>query len=236
MDELWAAYATALTLGAAHALEVDHMVAVTTFVGGRPRLGAALMFGLRWGLGHALAVLVAGALLAWSGLQVPAAGEHWAELGVGIMLIALGVWAAWNTRWLHVHEPARHGGAEHPHMHLHAHDPGQHPHRHRHADPARRHRHLSTLVGAAHGLAGTAPVVALLPVILLDDPTAAIGYLAAFGIGTVAAMGLYGVVATLAVRRAARSVRTARAAALLTAGASGVVGVFWAGRAVSALL
>src|SRR3989304_4730310 len=41
MNELWAAYAAAFALGAGHALEVDHMVAVTVFVGGRPRLGAA---------------------------------------------------------------------------------------------------------------------------------------------------------------------------------------------------
>lgn len=234
MDELWTAYATAFTLGAAHALEVDHMVAVTAFVGARPRLGAAFAFGLRWGLGHALAVLGAGTLLAWSGLQLPPVAEHWAELAVGVMLVALGLWTGRNARRLHVHEPAGHGGAAHPHVHLHAHDPDRHPHRH--VDPARRHRHLSTLVGAAHGLAGTAPVIALLPVILLDDMRAAVGYLAAFGIGTVLAMGLYGAIATLAVRRAARSLRTARAAALLTAAGSVAVGVFWVTRATARLL
>lgn len=235
MDELWAAYAVAVTLGATHALEVDHMVAVSAFVGGRPRTGAALAFGVRWGLGHAAAVLAAGALLAWSGLTVPPAAEGWAELGVGVMLIAVGCWAAWTSRRLHVHEPVVHGGPEHAHVHLHAHDPAHHPHRHRHVDPARRHRHLSTLVGAVHGLAGTAPVIALLPVTLIESPAAAIGYLAAFGIGTTVAMGGYAVVAALAVRRAGASLRRARTAAWVTAGASVLVGGFWVVRAAAGL-
>jgi hypothetical protein len=90
-------------------------------------------------------------------------------------------------------------------------------------------------VGAAHGLAGTAPAVALLPVTLIDDTGAAIGYLAAFGIGTTAAMGIYALVAAVAVRRTARSLRAARAAGLLTAGASVLVGGYWAARALAAL-
>src|SRR5438093_13353493 len=34
MNDFWGAYATAFILGAVHALEVDHMVAVSAFVGG----------------------------------------------------------------------------------------------------------------------------------------------------------------------------------------------------------
>ena len=230
MNELWTAYAAALALGATHALEVDHMVAVTTFVGGRPRVRAAVAYGIRWGLGHAVVVLVAGALLTWSGLGVPASAERWAETAVGVMLVALGVWAWRRAARLHLHEPHTHGG-KHTHAHLHAHDPEDHPHSHQHADSGRRHRHLSTLVGAVHGLAGTVPVVALLPLTLIDDPGAAIGYLAAFGIGTVAAMGVYAMVAAMAVRATARSVHTARVAGFVTACASVVVGALWLVRA-----
>ncbi len=225
MPELWIAYATAFALGAAHALEVDHMVAVTTFVGGQPQVKPAIAFGVRWGLGHSVVVLVAGGLLALSGLTVPEAAEGWAELAVGIVLIALGLWAIRNARRLHFHDPASHGG----HAHLHAHAPGDHPHEHHHvqADPGRRHRHLPTMIGAVHGLAGTAPVVALIPVTLIGGLGAALVYLAMFGLGTVLAMGLYAAVAAVAVQRAAKSVKAARMAALLTAGASVVVGVIW---------
>src|SRR5574341_929808 len=182
MNQIWISYLTALALGAGHALEVDHMVAVTAFVGGRPRLGAAVGFGVRWGMGHSLAVLVAGTALALSGVHVPPGARDGAELGVGIMLVALGAWAANVARRLHVHLPQEHGG----HAHLHAHAPGAASHTHAHdrsAPATRRHRHLSTLVGAMHGLAGTAPVVALVPVTLMSSKAAAVLYLAVFGAG-----------------------------------------------------
>jgi nickel/cobalt exporter len=223
MNGLLAAHAAAFVLGAAHALEVDHMVAVSTFVGGHPRLKAAIGFGMRWGVGHALAVLVIGTVLAATGVQVPASWGPWTEGFVGVVLIVLGGWAVWHARRLHVHGPHAHGG----HAHLHAHPPAAHPHSHEQADPTRRHRHLSSLVGAVHGLAGTAPVVALIPVTMLGSVEAAVTYLAAFGIGTVSAMALYAALAALALGRAAASVRVARMVAYATAAASGLVGVWW---------
>lgn len=230
---MWIAYVTALALGAAHALEVDHMVAVSAFIGNRPRLGTAVSFGLRWGLGHSLVVLLVGGVLVLSGVGIPEGVVAWAELGVGIMLVALGVWAAWAARRLHLHRPHDHGG----HAHLHAHAPGGHPHQHSHShtDPGKRHRHLSTLVGAIHGLAGTAPVVALIPVTVIPNSWAAIGYLAAFGVGTVGAMSLYSALAAVAATRASSSVRLARAVALVTALASFAVGWWWIVRAAGEL-
>jgi hypothetical protein len=94
---------------------------------------------------------------------------------------------------------------------------------------------LSTLVGAIHGLAGSAPVVALIPVTLMPNAWAALGYLAAFGVGTVIAMGFYSLVAAVAAARAASSLKVARVVATLTAGASVAVGIWWIARAVSDL-
>jgi len=225
MNELWAAYATAFALGAGHALEVDHMVAVTVFVGGRPRLGAAVGFGARWALGHSLVVLLAGGTLAMVGVRVPAAAHEWAELLVGVTLMALGVWAAGAARRLHVHLPHDHAG----HAHLHTHAPGVslHVHEHRPTDPTRHHRHVSTVVGALHGLAGTVPVVALIPVTLMASKTAAIVYLGVFSAGTILAMSAYAVLAAVAVSRVAASAHLARAVAFATAAASFLVGLWW---------
>ncbi|MBI2402573.1 MAG: hypothetical protein HYV20_07530 [Gemmatimonadetes bacterium] len=226
MHEVWVPFLTAFALGAGHALEVDHMVAVTAFVGGRPRLGAAVGFGARWALGHSLVVVLVGGALAVIGVRVPAAAHEWAELLVGISLVALGVWAANAARWLHVHLPQDHAG----HAHLHAHPPGPSPHVHEHpprADPNRRHRHLSTVVGAVHGLAGTVPVVALIPVTLMASKAAAIAYLAVFSAGTILAMSAYAALAAVAVHQVAASARLARAAAFATAAASFLVGLWW---------
>ncbi len=231
MDGTWMAYAAALALGAAHALEVDHMVAVTAFIGNRPRIRTAVSFGVRWGLGHSLVVLLVGGALVWGSVTVPPHVTGWTELGVGAMLVALGLWALRAARRLHLHRPHEHEG----HAHLHAHPPSQHPHHHRRVDASRRHRHLSTIVGAVHGLAGTAPVVALVPVTLIPHRWAALGYLAAFGAGTVLAMGVYATLAAIAVSRAASSVVVARIVAAVTASASLAVGAWWLIRAASDL-
>jgi len=228
MNDFLAACAAAFALGAAHALEVDHMVAVSTFVGGHPKLKAAVGFGVRWGIGHAAAVLLVGTGLVLAGLRLPESWNHWAEVGVGGMLVLLGTWAAWNAGRLHVHTPHTHAG----HAHLHAHPPDVHPHSHQHTDPKRRHRHLSSFVGAVHGLAGTAPVVALIPVTMIESWAYAVSYLIAFGLGTVTGMALYAGLAALAIDRAAASVRAARVVAYGTAGASAAVGLWWIVRAL----
>lgn len=227
MSQLAAFYLAAFWLGANHALEVDHMVAVGAFVGTKPQLKTAVTFGIRWGLGHAAVVLAAGTALAASGISLPSSASRWAELGVGAMLVAIGLWALGVARRIHVHTPENHGD----HAHLHAHPAsGQHAHSHAHA--GRRHSHLSTLVGAAHGLAGTAPVVTLVPVTLLPDLPLAMGYLAVFGLGTTAAMACYAGLAALAIQRATASEKAARAIARLTAAANVAVGIWWVASAL----
>ena len=218
--ELWAACAAAFSLGAAHALEVDHMVAVSAFVGGNPKLRPAIGFGVRWGVGHAAIVLIAGGLLAWSGITIPLATETWLEGLVGIALVAVGLWTWRNARRLHVHVPGDHGD----HGHLHAH-PASARHEHVHAHP-----HFSTMVGAVHGLAGTAPIVALVPVTLLPTLGSALLYLLSFGLGTIVGMGTYAGLAAFAVGRAAQSLRFARSLAFATSLLSVAVGAWWLAR------
>ena len=163
-----------------------------------------------------------GGALVLSGLSVPQSVTGWAELAVGVMLVLLGIWAARASRRLHVHAPHDHGG----NAHLHSHAPKQHPHSHVHGDSARRHRHLSTIVGAIHGLAGTAPVVALIPVTLMPTRWGALGYLA---------VGTYSALAAVAAARAASSAALARTVAVGTAAASLTVGAWWIVRALGDL-
>src|ERR1041384_5877179 len=130
------------------------MVAVTAFLSHRPALPSAAGFGARWGLGHSLAVLAAGAVLLATGL-------HWSpEIGtilegaVGVALVGVGAWSLRAARNLHLHPPTEH----------------------RHQD------HGITAVGFLHGLAGTSAGGAPGPVPLprppalrLDDPAACRG-------------------------------------------------------------
>ncbi|HEX8693303.1 MAG TPA: sulfite exporter TauE/SafE family protein [Longimicrobium sp.] len=196
---------TALVAGFAHALEADHMAAVTTFVSRRPRPLEAVGFGLRWGMGHSAAIFVAGSALIALGVRLPDGLARGLEFGVGTMLLGLGLWLLWSV----LHERA----------HRLADGPG-HAHGH-------QHRHGSLWVGVAHGLAGTAPLVAILPVATAHSPWGAGAYLLLFGVGTTLAMGLYAVVAGLVFHHAGSRVRalggTLRAATALGSAALGVV-------------
>ncbi len=208
------------------------MVAVTAFVGGHPRSALAFGTGVRWGVGHAVALMAAGGLLAWTGLTLPEAAGLWMEMGVGVLLISVGIWVVRTASRLHVHGPPKHDG----HAHLHAHEGSDHSHSHVHSSNSHfRHRHLTTLVGAFHGLAGTAPLVALLPVTMISDIWAAFGYLAAFGLGTTVSMGVYGAIAAATAQRAAVSSASAHRLAVATAVASIGVGVWWIVRSIPAL-
>jgi ABC-type nickel/cobalt efflux system permease component RcnA len=202
---------TALVAGFAHALEPDHMAAVTTFVSRRPRPAEAVAFGVRWGVGHSAALLVVGLILVALDLRVPERLTRGLEFGVGGMLVGLGAWLLWSVLHERAHRMAARG-------HDHAHP---HPHAHTHG-------HGSLWVGMAHGLAGTAPLVALLPAALTRSAWLAGAYLLFFGVGTTVAMGLYAVAAGLLFDRAGSRVPTlGRTLRTLTAVGSAALGIVW---------
>jgi ABC-type nickel/cobalt efflux system permease component RcnA len=240
---------TACVLGFLHALEIDHMLAVTTFVTRRPKLATAAGFGARWGLGHSIAVLLAGGILLATGLKLPERLDAVGEGVVGLMLIGLGVWAWVSAARLHLHTPEEHGGHAHvhahpepgdPHAHDHAHahhhdHPHPHPHPHAHAHAGHEHEGI-TLVGLMHGLAGTSAVVALVPVTLLQSLPVGLGYLVMFGVGVTVAMTLFAMAAAYAMRQAAgRSLLWGRRAARMVGTAGIVVGAWWVLRATGVI-
>jgi ABC-type nickel/cobalt efflux system permease component RcnA len=197
--------AAALVAGFAHALEPDHMAAVTTFVSRRPRPLQAAGFGLRWGAGHAGAIVLVGCVLVALRVQLPDGVARGLEFGVGAMLLGLGLWLLWNV----LHERA------------HALADDAHPHAHRHGRG-------SLWVGMAHGLSGTAPLVAALSASLSGSPLQAAGYLLLFGVGTTVAMGLYALAAGLVFDQAGHRVPAlAGTLRALTAVGSAAIGVLW---------
>ena len=93
-------------LGLKHALDPDHIVAVTTFVGKERQVRRACKIGLFWGLGHTIALSIAGIVVV--GLKIPM--SKWLadrlELAVGLMLIILGarLIATVHTHWHQHHQ------------------------------------------------------------------------------------------------------------------------------------
>lgn len=79
-----------LLLGLRHALDADHVAAMTTLVADEPRALRGGKIGALWGLGHGSTVLAVGGLLIAFGLRVPAPLEAVLELLVAAMLVLLG--------------------------------------------------------------------------------------------------------------------------------------------------
>ena len=167
-------------LGMRHALEPDHLAAVSTMVT-RERNGyKAALVGACWGLGHTLSLLAVGAVLLLLRAEMPPRVSDAFEFSVALMLIGLG--------WRAVHQAARQGTAGPAHVHQHGHLV------HRHAAvPAHVHVGRWTLarrpllVGAVHGLAGSGALTAL---VLTTLPTTAarIAYISLFGLGSTVGM------------------------------------------------
>ncbi len=171
-----------LLLGLRHAFEPDHLAAVSTLATRQGRLGPAARLGVAWGLGHTAAIGLVALVVVGLGLTLPERLWPTAELAVAALLVALGgtvVWRYARGRW-HMH---RHTHGREPHFHLHSHARGAaHDHTHAAGDV-----HRSLGFGLLHGLAGSAAVIILLTA---AAPTAGtrIGYILAFGAGTIAGM------------------------------------------------
>lgn len=229
IPEIWILLGTALSLGILHSLEPDHVAAVSSFVVKRPGRRAALGYGLRWAAGHGGVVLLAGSAILLLRPEVDEGSGAVLEKVVGASLILLGGWVLATARTLHAHQHVHPDGTTHSHLHAHPRPAAgtgngagdAHPREHRHG-------HAATAFGALHGLAGTAPVVALIPITSVDTAGLGVAYLAAFGVGTAVAMGLYAMFAGFIAERAAR--RSAWLGRLLARGAGAatiLVGLVW---------
>src|SRR4026207_547133 len=77
-------------LGLRHALDADHLAAISAMVTERRNLLRSLLVGALWGLGHTFALLIAGVGVLLLRYQLTERMTHVLELWVGIMLVLLG--------------------------------------------------------------------------------------------------------------------------------------------------
>lgn len=205
MDASWLAVLTlAFGLGMLHALDADHIMAVSALTSTRTGRQRALAFCARWAIGHGLTLLVIGGAVLLLGMAIPARLSSAMESLVGVVLVLIGAWVLldlWRRRVqlrFHEHE----GPIIHAHWHL---------------DQAKTSRHMhghgAVLVGVMHGIAGSAPLLALLPMAQYGA-WFGLGYLLIFGVGVLASMlvfgGLLGVVFDRLARHGERVFRWTR--------------------------
>ena len=78
-------------LGMRHATDPDHVVAVTTIVGGQRSIARATGIGALWGVGHTATILLVGGAILTFRLVIPPRLGLAMEFTVALMLIVLGV-------------------------------------------------------------------------------------------------------------------------------------------------
>ncbi|MDX2041073.1 MAG: sulfite exporter TauE/SafE family protein [Acidobacteriota bacterium] len=180
-------------IGLRHALDTDHLAAVSTIVSERKNLFSSLLIGGLWGIGHTVSLLIAGIAVVFLNLNIEKY-EKPLEFCVALMLIGLGLnvlikLARGGKIHFHEHE---HGGHHHVHPHLHDGKPEPEPHTHHGLKLGFR----PLVIGMVHGLAGSA---GLLLVLLATIKTSwlAFAVIAIFGIGSIGGMMLMSLVLSL---------------------------------------
>jgi len=205
-------------LGMQHALEADHIAAVSSIAARRSQVGDIVRHGLTWGLGHTLTLFAFAGAAILLGRAIPESVARPIEAAVGIMLVGLGahvLWRLWRDR-VHFHRHGHGDGTVHIHAHSHARDSVPHVsavHAHAHG-----FRWRTLLVGLMHGMAGSAALL-VLAVSQASSPAIGLGYVALFGIGSMIGMGALSTVIAVPLAVSARWLTWANS------GLQGAVGV-----------
>jgi hypothetical protein len=190
-------------LGMQHALEADHIAAVSSIAARRSQVDDIVRHGLTWGLGHTLTLFVFAGAAILLGRAIPDHVARPLETAVGVMLIGLGahvLWRLWRDR-VHFHQHGHGDGTVHFHAHSHAGETAPH------ARAAHAHDHgfrwRTLLVGLMHGMAGSAALL-VLAVTQASSPAVGLGYVALFGVGSMIGMGVLSAVIAVPLAVSAR--------------------------------
>ncbi|HSK70180.1 MAG TPA: hypothetical protein VK892_00690 [Pyrinomonadaceae bacterium] len=171
--------------GLYHAVEADHLAAVSAIVSERKSLLSATIIGGFWGAGHTISLFLVGVLVIFLKLQISESLEARLEAVVGAMLIILGLNALrkiFQSEKIHAHTHT-HEGHTHTHIHTHTDETAEKSHHFLRFTPR------SVLVGMIHGLAGSAGLM-LLVLPTISSTAVALIYILIFGIGSIVGMML----------------------------------------------
>jgi sulfite exporter TauE/SafE len=172
--------AYSLVFGLKHALEPDHLAAVSTIAVEHKSLVGSSLVGAVWGLGHTLSLLLAGLVVILLGFDLREEYLRPVEVIVALMLIGLGARALWKI-WPLRSAPDSAGQPEaHNHFHV---------HRHHSRSVWERIGVRPLLIGMVHGLAGSATLLLLL-IPVIPSTVLKIVYILVFGAGSIAGMVL----------------------------------------------
>ncbi len=184
-----------LIMGARHALDADHIVAVSTLTSENGNVWRSCLIGAYWGIGHTIVLLLIGLAVLGFKVTIPEYVARFFEACVGAMLVGLGLSVGLSLlrEHLHVHphsHPDHEEGQQHLHVHSHR-DDTSHGHLHRF-----RLEYKSMSIGMVHGLAGSA-LVSLLVLSTVHTAMDGLLYLLLFGAGSIGGMVVLGAILTV---------------------------------------
>lgn len=170
-------------LGVKHAFEADHIIAVSTIVTEQKNPLKAALIGTFWGIGHTTTLFIVGLIVLLLKVQITEKVALSLEFVVGFMLVLLGVYTIYKTRFtIHVHKHEHRKGTMH-----------EHPHWHSKAD---HKHHTSFFIGSIHGLAGSGALMVLV-LSTVSSLIEGLYYILLFGIGSIAGMTIMSLVVGL---------------------------------------
>lgn len=211
----WAGFAASAGLGTLlgmrHALEPDHLAALSVLLTGERSIRKAAWLGVYWGIGHTLTLLAAGTLLVVLRAEMPARTSDVLACAVALMLIGFGFRAIYMSA-----SPVS-PGPTHSHGHGAASGSATGP-----WTLARR----PLLVGAVHGLAGSGALTALV-MATIPSTGARLAYLALFGVGSTLGMAVLSGVLGWPIARVGTHGAVARSVSLAVGSISIMLGLFW---------
>ena len=186
LSSFYAVLVTGLSLGLLHAFDADHVMAVTTLSSQKPSLKRSILFGLQWALGHGAVLMACGLLLFGLSIHLPETFVSLAETSVGVLLIIIGALCIQQCRKQKMRLVEHvHGDVTHTHWCI---DEVEH---------SKKNEHAPVFVGMLHGLAGSAPALAVVPVLMqpnqgTDQLVVAMSYLLVFSLGVLISMTAFG--------------------------------------------
>lgn len=192
-------------MGMQHALEADHLAAVSSIASEEKCAHRIVRHGVAWGIGHSIT------LLGFAGAAILLRGSisDWLVTGlefvVGVMLVLLGSRVIYRlTRdKVHIHVHRHADGAVHLHAHSHRGErtsghPEFHEHEHKDGFPL-----VTLCVGLTHGMAGSAALL-ILAMSSATSPILGLLYVAIFGAGSILGMAALSAVISVPLTYSAR--------------------------------
>jgi len=192
-----------LLIGLQHALEADHLSAVSTQIvktkvshksiknSLKTSLTKSSVLGGFWGAGHTTAIALVGFLVYFLAITIQNEIFLGFEFLVAAMIVFLGATTILDKNFFRF-------GHRHPHKHT---DGAIHFDAHNHNNESHKHNHTSYIIGAVHGLAGSGGLLVLMTA-TFESLEMVLFFVLLFGLGSIIGMilmsGMMGIPIALA--------------------------------------